>query len=342
MRFNDRDAFEERCVRFQEEIDTLITKDRTSRMAEASQKALMKTINKNATQNEKTLLNLVVPKVVKESRVVSTGKHTLDGNVINFVRDYDDDQLHSIQESIFVKDLVPGKNYSSHEKTMGLTNPSPDWTFGVQEDHCPMPEKQHSPSVLALIGVSPGMLYPFLVIETKSAEDGIAVAENQAIRDGAVLVNARMRLNEMAKPADYVRPVGAAHDSYAFSCAWVPDMAKIFVHWFEKKTDGCEIFHMNMIHSYLMSLFKRLINGLNRTTERVKRMIDDDLHVNKSLGFPDRNASHRVSRSNPTICPFQSGSLCASELNMADHFNPSNVVCKYVGRRVTLHTPSSW
>ncbi|KAL9629428.1 MAG: hypothetical protein Q9164_006884 [Protoblastenia rupestris] len=136
---------------------------------------------------------------------------------------------------------------------MGLTDPIPDWTYGVCLDRSRTPSQQPSDAVKALIGVSPGMRHPFLVIECKSAEDGIGLAENQAMRDGSVLVNARMKLNDIIKKPNFVYPVGADLDSFAFSCAWNPDQAKIFVHWFEKTADGSELFHMTFIRDYFMS-----------------------------------------------------------------------------------------
>ena len=142
--------------------------------------------------------------------------------------------------------------------------PCPDYVYGMKETQFPDTSLKTDPMAAVYRSVTPGMHWAFFVVEYKSAADGIAEAENQAIRDGAVLVNARLRLKELRlqqklKPEEnYVRPIGADHDSFVFSCAWIPDMAKIFVNWFEKLADGQEIFHMSEMGLYVMTRPKEI------------------------------------------------------------------------------------
>ena len=72
-------------------------------------------------------------------------------------------------------------------------------------------------------------------------EEGIADAEIRI---------ARKKLNEELQPSNYVRPVGADEDTFVFSCPWLSDQAKIYVHWLEKLEDGTEIFQMTRIKGY--------------------------------------------------------------------------------------------
>ena len=103
------------------------------------------------------------------------------------------------------------------------------------------------------------MHWAFFAVEDKPASNSIAKAENQAIRDGAALVNARLLLKErrltqeLDREQAYVRPTGAGQECFAFCCAWHTDMAKIFFRWFEKLADGQSIFHMSEMGLYVMT-----------------------------------------------------------------------------------------
>ena len=143
-----------------------------------------------------------------------TKKRSLDDEVVHTAQDYDDDGLHWIQNNKFVKNALPGYS-KAPEKAIGLSDPQPDWTFGLKQAPNPDPKNRRLPSkVASLLGVCPSMHHPFLVIETKSAE-GIGPAENQAIRDGSTIVNAPRQLNYIAQarvanvshlPATYSSP----------------------------------------------------------------------------------------------------------------------------------------
>ena len=221
-------------------------------MRDESAKAIMKTLSRVSTQNEKTLFGQVRPMVIKTTRTVETKKRGLDGILQNMIKSFKDDGLEVLEDRQFVSALVPGKNYASKEKVVGLTEPKPDVTFGVQEDKRPLPGLQPTRKLKALKCVAPGLEWPFFVIEHKSYET-IAAAENQGIRDGAVMVNAQLQMKEMLDPpSNNVRPIGAVDNVFAFSAAWVPDMAKIFVHWVETLQTGHTIFHMNLIRAYVI------------------------------------------------------------------------------------------
>lgn len=47
--------------------------------------------------------------------------------------------------------------------------------------------------------------------------------------------------------------LGADFDSFTFTCSWVPQMANIHVHWYERRPNETHIYHMNLVRGYLMS-----------------------------------------------------------------------------------------
>lgn len=264
MLINDSVAWDACPADFKIKIKNIVTRDRSSEMANKSKGKIRQLIEENYTQNEATFSGKVIPKVLKESRDVPTRKRSLDDEVVYTAQDYDDDGLHWMQNNKFIKNALPGYSKAT-EKAIGLSDPQPDWTFGLKQGP-PDPQNRRLPSkVSSLLGVCPGMHHPFLVIETKSAEEGIGPAENQAIRDGSTIVNARRQLNYMAQervaniPHQSAVSSGPDEHSFAFSCCWNPDLAKIFVNWCQVMPDGTEVFHMNRMADYLMSREEELV-----------------------------------------------------------------------------------
>ena len=281
MRLNDDDAFDNRCPDLKRMVEGIIKKDRETEMQERSQRAAVKTLRMNETQNEKTLFGKLRPLVIPKERTITTTKHDMAGELISILREYEDDGLEMIEDCQFVKSLVPGKDFTSEEKAMGITDPKPDVTFGLREPEFPDSSLPLPNSIQALLGVAPGMQHPFFVIEHKSIEESIGLAEVQATRDGAVLVKARMLLHQHIQPTHYIHRTGADDSSFVFSCAWTPDYAKIYVHWFEKLVSGLELYHMNMLYEYVMrrpeemKLFRRHVQNI-MDWGLLKRRIDNE------------------------------------------------------------------
>ena len=191
----------------------------------------------------------------KLSRTINTNKRTTDDEQIHMDEEFADDGLMVLKDCRFLKNLLPGQDYTSEEKKMGLTDPVPDWTYGVEQQSSSFRDSIQQPheSIRALRNVASGVDWAFFVIETKSVADSIAAAENQAIRDGAVLLNARLQLNKWVRSADAPRsPPGSDPDNLIFSCAMTPEIARLSVHWFERLSDESELFHMQAIRSYMM------------------------------------------------------------------------------------------
>ena len=246
MYCNDRDALI-RCPQSMDRISEIITDAPRSVMAETSVKKVMAAVEANYTQNEKTLFRKVQPLVVKIARDIA-GQHSDPSNGVETVKQtFEEDGLQIIEDCTFIRKLLPSADAVTNNKTIGLTDPKPDLTYGITTERTSEAEYRVPQHLFAYLSVAPGMRYPFYVEEHKSAEEGIIKAEHQAIRDGAVLVNARMKLNEVLKPEKDLT-VGPDTDSFVFSCAWTPDIARIYVNWYERRGEGSRgLFHMHKI-----------------------------------------------------------------------------------------------
>ncbi|KAL9062712.1 MAG: hypothetical protein Q9161_009756 [Pseudevernia consocians] len=98
-------------------------------MSDKSAKVAVKTLYKHYAQNEKTLFREFRPYMIKSTRIVTTLKRGMEGEIIRILQAYDDDGLIVIEDCSFIKDLISGKNYTAEEKAIGLTEPRPDLTY---------------------------------------------------------------------------------------------------------------------------------------------------------------------------------------------------------------------
>ena len=177
MRLNDDDAFEDRCPAFKRMVEDIIDRDRETEMQERSQRAAIKTLHMNETQNEKTLFGKLYPLVIPKGRTIKTTKYDLAGELVSILREYDDDGLEIIKDCQFVKSLVLGKDFISEEKAIGITDPKLDVIFGLRELEFPNPSLSLLNGIQALLGVVLGMQHAFFVIEYKSIEESIGLVE---------------------------------------------------------------------------------------------------------------------------------------------------------------------
>ena len=251
MWFNNTDALDA-CPDFKEKVYKIFEKERASRMQELSYKKIKTILERYGTANEATLFGELIDPVIKSERTVETKKRNAEGEILFVCRSFEDDDMLRKGDLPFVKGFLPGKMDKKTESQLGLTDPKPDWTFGIRRNECPLPGTCPSERVETIISVADGMIHPFFVIENKGCEVSIDVARNQAIRDGAVLVNARIHLNALAQEdEDRERPKGADMDAIAFSCTWDANVSELWIHWHQTREDGVEIFQMNQLGQYL-------------------------------------------------------------------------------------------
>lgn len=106
-------------------------------MSDKSAKVAVKILYKHYALNEKTLFREHRPHMIKSTRTVANLKRGIKGEIMRILPAYDDDELMIIEDCPYVKELVPGKNYTAEEKAMGLTKPRPDLTYGIQKPEFP-------------------------------------------------------------------------------------------------------------------------------------------------------------------------------------------------------------
>ena len=249
MWFNNTDSLEA-CPEFKEKVYKIFEKERASRMQEPSFKKIKMFMEKNSTANEATLFGGLIDPVIKSERTVQGKKRNAEGEILFVCRSFEDDDMVCKRDLPFVKGFLPGKMDKRTESQLGLTDPKPDWTFGIRRNEFPLPGSLPSERAETIMGVADGMIHPFFVIENKGCDASIEVARNQAIRDGAVMVNARIHLNALAKEDAGNRAQGADMDAFAFSCTWDANMSELWIHWHQTREDGVEIFQMNQLGQY--------------------------------------------------------------------------------------------
>ena len=220
-------------------------------MQELSYKKIKTISERHCIANEATLFGQLIDPVIKSERTVETKKRNAEGEILLVCRSFEDDDMIRKRDLPFLKGFLPGKMDKKTESQLGLTNPKPDWTFGIRRDEYPLPGTFPSERVQTIMGVADGMVHPFSVIENKGCDTPIDVARNQAIRDGAVIINARIHLNALAQEESLERSNGANMDAFAFSCTLDPTISELWIHWHQTREDGVEIFQMNRLGQYL-------------------------------------------------------------------------------------------
>ena len=87
-------------------------------MANRSKSKIRRFIEENYTKNKAIFSRKVISKVKEESRDMRTP-------------DYNDDGLLWMRDHKFTKNAFPGCSKAT-EKTISLSDPQPDWTFGLK------------------------------------------------------------------------------------------------------------------------------------------------------------------------------------------------------------------
>ena len=193
---------------------------------------------KNATTGKDSYFRKLKPLIIKEGRMVDTRKKNFAEEIIYRSKAWADDGLDDRAGLPFVRRIL-FQDLRSTEAQLGLKNPKPDFTFGFEDPaNPPRTASRLSNADTALIKMAESLRHPFFVVENKSAQEPIEEAENQAIRSGAALVEARRQLENTARSTtDDAEMEGVDLTSFAFSCCWVPQYANIFVHWHELRKD---------------------------------------------------------------------------------------------------------
>ena len=251
MFFNDKASFH-KYPEFKELTEQIALAKRDSAIRLASTRAIEKYRTENATSDEKSYFEDLIPKVIKDARgQMVPAKRRFDREIIVQGKTFESDGLDRRSQRSFHQHALP-KREDAIEKQLGLSIPAPDYTYGLKVPTFPDPEQPVLPAEAKTnIAICSGLRHPFFVIENKGCEGSIEEAENQAIRSGAALVAARHQLKKMTND-DREQETGPDHESFAFSCTWIPQFAKVFVHWREQRANDISIYHMNCLRIYLL------------------------------------------------------------------------------------------
>ena len=88
--------------------------------------------------------------------------------------------MPGLVRAIIIRGLAKGK---------GMSNPKPDFVYGIQQDiHPPREHIIFDSLASACLNVAHGLIHPFLTVEGLSCEGPIAIAENRVISVGATMV----------------------------------------------------------------------------------------------------------------------------------------------------------
>ena len=252
MWFREEEAFI-RHPGMKQRIDRLFQKERASRMAPGSIRKIVKHVNQSPAAPEGRHFRRLHDDVFKTAGDDS---------------DWTQAGLESATKSHLAKRFIPG--WSPHEKRLGLNIPRPNHLYGIRaaqfRTRCEIP----SDEVEAIISISedPRVLHAFFAVEESSSDSPFAEAVNQAIRDGAAMVNAKLSLKQhlgnlearvKGEVEDYEHPLGADPDALAFTCCWGPNMADIYVHWYEKMEGDEDIFHIHRLGRYVVDRGDELV-----------------------------------------------------------------------------------
>ena len=171
------------------------------------------------------------------------------------VESFWDDGLAIKVDCEFRKSFLPAREKDEElaramAKVDGMTNPKPDYTYGLRIDHYPIPEDVTvSAYIDFLLEVVPILHHPFFIIEGKSDSGSKAEAENQACRGGAALVNAARQLLERIGARD-AEATGPDQQTFVYSATLSPGLMDIWVHWAEIRTMAHRpVFHMHRLDS---------------------------------------------------------------------------------------------
>ena len=155
-----------RCPQFMDMISEFITDAPRSVMADTSVKKVMVAVKENYTQNEKTLFRNVQPLVVKIARDITSQHSDLSNGVETLKKTFREDGLQIIEDCSFIRKLLPSADAVTNNKTIGLTDPKPDLTYGITTAY--VRGRVSSPTALICLSLGrPGHALPLLCRRTQ-------------------------------------------------------------------------------------------------------------------------------------------------------------------------------
>ena len=265
-----------RYPEFRSMVDNILHSERGSTMKPESARRIIEHQQYYFDSNENTILYNIIPLILKKDYMRNLGLEseaakTAEKAVTNtedrgtqsdeeqewVSREWFDDGVATTINRDCRRTLLPVQGYGGLDvnvvkllaKENGMTNPRPDFCYGLRTDKLTVPpDVVLSSDVKTFLEVAPDMEHAFLIIEGKSNKGSIGEAQNQARRGGATLVNAGRKLLEYIEEPDVT---GADTRTFVFSATAAPGLIEINVHWAEVLQDHT-LFHMTYLKSYIL------------------------------------------------------------------------------------------
>ena len=258
--FNDRNA-RKRNQSLVQEVEKILGWDRSCPTpSEASVEAYMYRQEVYKTANERTWLARMMPLLMKPTfTAAGAGEHGGSNPIQYTTESWDKHGLVVANEIDFCCSPFPNV-YLDHDldhdldydlamalaKDDGMKNPRPDECYGlIMERFAKSGDLAPSAETESLLEIVPKMHHPFLFVEAKASKGDLRDSENQALRGGTCLVNAkRLLLSKMGETDS----IGADLRTFVFSITLGTECLDVWVHWAEVRAEGVQ-FHMTLVRS---------------------------------------------------------------------------------------------
>jgi hypothetical protein len=238
---------------------SIINGHRSSGMKPESQAKIITARNRFQMKNEDTFVERLWKLLLREERERNQG----DSNDSWALEPWDKDFLDYNLNKDFRTGSVPIRNAKDPvsmqllESLPRLKTPKPDMAYGLANLAFTKQEQELNECYSSVTELSESLFHTFFIVECKSHRGTLEEAETQASGGGAALVCANRRFNAIAGPNP---SQGADLNSFVFSLAMTPSVAKLYVHWagtveIEEKgsTDGLDtMYHMHRVAAYIL------------------------------------------------------------------------------------------
>ncbi|KAL9010127.1 MAG: hypothetical protein Q9173_004910 [Seirophora scorigena] len=258
---------------FRDLIMTVAETERPSGRKPESEKRWQNRMKKIHVHNEATMLDLILPLLVKVGRQVPVqGPATqveafMDEQAYASIwEDFEDSGLDWTLDREFARNFLPNTYHAVgyHDqiakalaKERGIKNPKPDRAYGLAIDNIPPPEDeagQLRDETRALLNAIPGLQHVFFLIEGVQSAGDLRKAMNQACRGGTVAVRTQRLLLE-AIGYDTMRQ-GPDHQTYVYTATIDDNIMSFWVNFAVIKKampSGQHIVNYHMEHVYTYS-----------------------------------------------------------------------------------------
>ncbi|MCJ1259364.1 hypothetical protein MMC24_007201 [Lignoscripta atroalba] len=246
---------------FEDMVTSIVMSNRASAMKPSSMKHISKAQADTALSIENKVARKVFEAILRKERTPRFNGKEVQGlesdSELPQTRLWTEDNLAEEMNRPFLTGCLPLVDFEKESAVRyaygdrgPLSNPTPDVVYGVSEHAFNAGQLTVNLGNRDITRISPEIYHPFFVCEWKATTGSIEHAVNQAAKDGAAMVHARMKLNALA---------GITHDregpdlnSFVFSCCAIPSLANIYINWCERKSDGKLYYRMNRIEGYRM------------------------------------------------------------------------------------------